>query len=75
MQNYKIKCTCQRGYLATFVQNEAGVPIGFTVHKGYLIIRGHCDACGALLNFTVTLADLLTEEAPNWTSAKTRRVE
>lgn len=74
MKNYKIKCPCHRGYLSILWVNDEGIPIAFSINKGYLLISGYCDSCKAQIAFTVTLADLLTEESPNWTSAVTKKV-
>lgn len=63
-----------RGYVSRFVLNHERVPIAFSINKGFLVIRGYCDVCKLLVQYSVTLADLLTEEAPNWTSVKVRRV-
>ena len=73
VNEYKITCPCMRGYVSRFVLNKERVPIAFSVQKGYLIIRGYCDVCKTLVQYSVTLADLLTEEAP-WTSSTVKKV-
>lgn len=76
MMNYKIKCPCHRGYMKELWINNEGVPVAFSLNKGYIVISGYCDyeKCGQQFMWTCSLADLLTEEAPNWTSAVTKKL-